>query len=705
MRVTPSSGSYPKVVIVGAGMAGLSATKELLRRGWPKNKVVLLEASGRLGGRMRTRRHKTGALCDHGAAYIHGTVGNPLVEVAKEAGIGLKQVSESNPWVETTPSVSLFCAGERVADAEAADTHEAFCQLMGRVRALAQQCDDANVPAGDAIENLLLEEPFCSLSAQELSRLRLRLASLSLWHGCDLTDMQLRSLEFEDKPFRGGQGVYGDFPGPHCVVEGGVERIAEAVASPQVRACLRFHARVDRVAIANPDEKAAAAAAAATLVGADGGGTGATGEPGTANLGADGACAGGTGSGEEEPDGGAVRVYVRKGGATTAAAAAAVGGRRRGPEGEGAEVVKADAVIVAVPLSVLQEGALEFDPPMPEETASALSRLGMGTYEKIIMEFEEPFWPADAPFIGCCCAQPSPLLGPSPPATAVAAAEAAAEGGSTTLTDCPTMAAPPLVGVFNAALSSKAMATASGSALPTLAVGHHHHHPTSAVEASASPAGAAATLEAVAAIPTAAAAECADSCCPSFSPHPAPALPAIPILLENYLWSKGVPVLTAAVTGERARIVSSASAAAAAAAAAGAEGTKAEADADSNWRAFHAREMYRRLIKPALTEGLVKDGEELPEPVSVFVTSWAQDPLQRGSYSYFPLGARDDDIHKAGQGATYGAPGAEPGAEGSERVFFAGEATVPGLEGSMHGAYLSGVRAVEDVAYAFGLPL
>lgn len=85
--------------------------------------------------------------------------------------------------------------------------------------------------------------------------------------------------------------------------------------------------------------------------------------------------------------------------------------------------------------------------------------------------------------------------------------------------------------------------------------------------------------------------------------------------------------------------------------------------------------------------------------------SWAEEPLQRGSYSYFPLGARDDDIHRAGQGATCGAPGAEPGAEGSERVFFAGEATVPGLEGSMHGAYLSGVRAVEDVAYASGLPL
>lgn len=28
--------------------------------------------------------------------------------------------------------------------------------------------------------------------------------------------------------------MYGDFPGPHCVVEGGVERIAEVVANPEV---------------------------------------------------------------------------------------------------------------------------------------------------------------------------------------------------------------------------------------------------------------------------------------------------------------------------------------------------------------------------------------------------------------------------------------------------------------------------------------
>lgn len=39
------------------------------------------------------------------------------------------------------------------------------------------------------------------------------------------------------------------------------------------------------------------------------------------------------------------------------------------------------------------------------------------------------------------------------------------------------------------------------------------------------------------------------------------------------------------------------------------------------------------------------------------------------------------------------------------RVFLAGEATSVEFEGSMHGAYLSGVRAAADVAYAFGLAL
>ena len=41
-----------QVVVVGAGMAGLSATRQLRQKGWPEDKVVLLEGSGDIGGRV-----------------------------------------------------------------------------------------------------------------------------------------------------------------------------------------------------------------------------------------------------------------------------------------------------------------------------------------------------------------------------------------------------------------------------------------------------------------------------------------------------------------------------------------------------------------------------------------------------------------------------------------------------------------------------
>lgn len=42
-----------QVIVVGAGMAGLSATRELRSKGWPEGKVLLLEASDTIGGRVR----------------------------------------------------------------------------------------------------------------------------------------------------------------------------------------------------------------------------------------------------------------------------------------------------------------------------------------------------------------------------------------------------------------------------------------------------------------------------------------------------------------------------------------------------------------------------------------------------------------------------------------------------------------------------
>ncbi len=69
------------VLIVGAGMAGLSAARSLADAGWP---VRVIEARDRIGGRVYTNRD-WGAPLEMGASWIHGTTDNPLTELAQKA--------------------------------------------------------------------------------------------------------------------------------------------------------------------------------------------------------------------------------------------------------------------------------------------------------------------------------------------------------------------------------------------------------------------------------------------------------------------------------------------------------------------------------------------------------------------------------------------------------------------------------------------
>ena len=76
--------SAPDVVIVGAGISGLSAAGELVASG---RRVVVLEKSRGVGGRMATRRVGE-AVCDHGAQFftVRGPAFGGMVAAAHEAG-------------------------------------------------------------------------------------------------------------------------------------------------------------------------------------------------------------------------------------------------------------------------------------------------------------------------------------------------------------------------------------------------------------------------------------------------------------------------------------------------------------------------------------------------------------------------------------------------------------------------------------------
>lgn len=76
-----SASSNKRIVVIGAGLAGLAAARELQRKG---HDVVVVEARDRIGGRIWTSIKWADMPIDFGATWIHGVRGNPLTDLADE---------------------------------------------------------------------------------------------------------------------------------------------------------------------------------------------------------------------------------------------------------------------------------------------------------------------------------------------------------------------------------------------------------------------------------------------------------------------------------------------------------------------------------------------------------------------------------------------------------------------------------------------
>lgn len=80
------------IIVIGAGVSGLAAAKKLKEKGFS---VTVLEAQDIIGGRLRTNR-SLGFAFDEGASWIHGINGNPITNLAKEAGMTTFYTNDDN---------------------------------------------------------------------------------------------------------------------------------------------------------------------------------------------------------------------------------------------------------------------------------------------------------------------------------------------------------------------------------------------------------------------------------------------------------------------------------------------------------------------------------------------------------------------------------------------------------------------------------
>lgn len=280
-------------IVVGAGMAGLAAADQLAEQG---ERVTVVEARERTGGRIHSVRAWDEVTLDVGASWMRGEENNPLSRLVEKAGA---RTATFNRATETAYDPK----GRRLLF----DRHR---RNMEDVNLLHEHMYWATVSAGpeesmeQGIDHALYDVNLVRSRARDATEIVHRLAESE--HGADTEEIAFSSV-----------GGTHEFSGDDVVFPTGMSVLTDHLAQG-------LDVRLEHVvlAVAHDDE------------------------------------------------GAKVRVDT--------------------PDGE--ETLSADRVLITLPLGVLRDGGVEFDPPLPENKRESLGRLGNGRLEKLFLRFDEVFW-------------------------------------------------------------------------------------------------------------------------------------------------------------------------------------------------------------------------------------------------------------------------------------------------------------------------
>ncbi len=283
-----------RAIVVGAGMAGLSAARTLVEAG---AEVRVIEGRDRVGGRVFTTAAEGGPL-DLGASWIEGTSKNPIADLATQLDVTTKRTNFDDATTFDADGTRLDPAFVTRFEGEA----EA---LLARA---ARRADaDGATTLGQALQPLIDGAGF---TAAERRAVELAIAGATALDIADDPDHLAPSAVEEG----------GTFGGARVIFPGGYGQLPRAVAAPLD---VRLGEMVTRV--------------------------------------------------RHGDDG--VEVVTSK------------------------DIHRGTHAVVTLPIGVLQQGSVEFDPPLPQRARQAIERLRMGLLFKVCLRFDRAFWD-DTDFIG-----------------------------------------------------------------------------------------------------------------------------------------------------------------------------------------------------------------------------------------------------------------------------------------------------------------
>ncbi len=144
-----------RILVIGAGLAGLAAAREFSRHG---HDVTILEGRDRIGGRLWTSSLWPDLPVDLGASWIHGVDGNPLSKLADEINAVRLETSYDRSGVYHSNGQPLSAADEKRLDALKQQVEQLLQQAQ-------QQDEDSSVRA--ALSALRSGQLTATLSGQE----------------------------------------------------------------------------------------------------------------------------------------------------------------------------------------------------------------------------------------------------------------------------------------------------------------------------------------------------------------------------------------------------------------------------------------------------------------------------------------------------------------------------------------------------------